>query len=119
MKLMPTSSAIETAIKNADRDAKNYSLIDTLAADGIWMVAHKSGDKSRQYIVSTNLKSCTCIQFTEQGVCKHQHTVDEEIEIREMEQGIEDYDFLLSSSREHNVGFTAEVLADTWAGYGA
>lgn len=119
MKLIPTISAIETAVKNAARDAKNYSLIDTLAADGLWLVAHKSGDKARQYWVDTNKTTCTCTQFAEQGVCKHQRMVDEELEIRAMEEAQEAGEYLLECSREHLVGFAAEVMADTWAGYGA
>ena len=35
---IPTTSAIETAIKNANRDAKNYRLNDLLASDGMWLV---------------------------------------------------------------------------------
>jgi hypothetical protein len=119
MNFLPTTSAIETAVKNASRDAKNYSLIDTLAADGVWMVAHKSGDKARQYIVNTNMNSCTCEAYLRSGVCKHQKMVDDEVEIRFMETMQEDGEYLLECSREHLVGFAAEVMADTWAGLGA
>lgn len=119
MNIVPTTSAIETAIRNANRDAKNYFLNDTLAAEGLWFVSHKSGDKARQYIVSTKLSNCTCTQFAEQGVCKHQKMVDDEVEIRFMETMQEDGEYLLECSKEHLVGFTAEVLADTWANWGA
>lgn len=119
MNIVPTTAAIETAIRNAARDAKNYSLIDTLSAEGFWYVCHKSGDKARQYWVDANKKTCTCTQFAEQAVCKHLRMVDEELEIRAMEQAQEDGEYLLECSREHLVGFTAEVLADTWAGWGA
>jgi hypothetical protein len=119
MNIVPTTSAIETAVKNASRDAKNYSLIDTLAAEGLWYVCHKSGDKTRRYFVDANKKTCQCEAFARTGVCKHQKMVDDEIEIRAMETMQEDGEYLLECSREHLVGFTAEVLADTWAGLGA
>lgn len=85
----PTPSAIETAINNAARDSKNYILNDTLAAEGLWWALHKSGDRSRQYMVDVNRGTCSCVQFAEQGVCKHQRMVDEELEIRAMEAEFE------------------------------
>lgn len=115
----PTIEAIETAIRNANRDRKHYTLIDTLAADGIWLVVHNSGDKARQYIVHLKMNNCTCEQHKRAGICKHRRMVDEEVEIREMEQAQEDGEYLLECSREHLVGFTADVLADTLAGWGA
>ena len=111
--MKPTTSAIETAIKNAARDAKNYSLLDTLSADGLWYVVHQSGDEARRYWVNVNTGTCTCEQFLRAGCCKHGYLVDEEIQIRAMEEAIEANDFMLSCSREHNVGFAAEVMADT------
>ena len=110
--MKPTTSAIETAIKNAARDAKNYSLNDLLAAEGMWLVVHKT-DSNRRYIVDMNEGSCECQQFLRAGVCKHMCLVDEAIEIRAMEEGVEANDFMLSCSREHNVGFAADVMADT------
>jgi hypothetical protein len=118
MNIVPTTSAIETAVKNAARDAKNYSLNDLLASDGMWLVVHKT-DRNRRYIVDTNDRSCECEQFARVGCCKHQHIVDEEIQIRAMETMQEDGEYLLECSREHLVGFAAEVMADTWAGLGA
>ncbi|WP_309709876.1 hypothetical protein [Armatimonas sp.] len=53
--MKPATSA--TAIKNASRDAKNYSLNDLLAADGMWLVVHKT-DSNRKYIVDTNDGTC-------------------------------------------------------------
>ena len=116
--MKPSTSAIETAIKNAARDSKNYNLNDLLAEEGMWLVVHKT-DQNRRYIVDTNEVSCECEQFARVGCCKHQAIVDEEIQIRAMEEGIEANDFMLSCSREHNVGFTAEVLADTAASFGS
>lgn len=118
MKLIPTTSAIETAIKNAARDAKNYNLNDLMASEGWWLVVHKT-EPGRSYIVDVNAGTCECRQFAEQGVCKHQRMVDEELEIRAMEEAQEAGEYLLECSREHLAGFTAEVLADTWAGWGA
>lgn len=112
MKITPTTTAIETAIKNAARDANNYILNDLLASEGWWLVVHKT-DRNRRYVVDVNEGTCECPQFKEQGVCKHQRLVDEEVEIRAMETMQEDGEYLLECSREHLVGFTADVLDDT------
>lgn len=114
----PPPAAIETAFKNAARDAKNYSLIDTLAETaGLWLVAHKSGDKARQYFVDTKRNTCTCEAFKRSGVCKHQRMVDEEIEIRAMEIALEDGADLQECSREHLAGFTEDCLSDTYGAW--
>lgn len=118
MNIVPTTAAIETAVKNAARDAKNYRLNDLNAEVGMWLVVHKT-DETRKYLVDLNDGTCQCRQFAEKGVCKHQKMVDDEIEIRAMETMQEDGEYLLECSREHLVGFSADVLADTWAGLGA
>ena len=115
----PTTEAIETAIKNGRRDATKYHICDFLSDLNLWKVSRKGADRSRSYLVDSELRTCQCEAFRKGGVCKHQYIVDEEIEIRAMEQAQEDGEYLLECSREHLVGFAAEVMADTWAGLGA
>ena len=117
--IIPTPEAIETAIKNGLRDAAKYHICDFLSDLSLWKVSRKDGDRSRSYLVDSELRTCQCEAFRKSGVCKHQYIVDEEIEIRAMEIAQEDGAYLLECSREHLAGFTEECLADTWAGWGA
>jgi hypothetical protein len=116
MNIVPTAAAIETAIKNAARDAKNYRLNDLNAEVGLWLVVHKT-DETRKYLVDLNAGDCQCEQFKRAGVCKHQKMVDDEIEIRAMETMQEDGAFLLECSREHLAGFTEDCLSDTYGAW--
>lgn len=116
-KIIPTPAAVQTAIKNAARDGGNYRLNDLCAHVGLWIVTHKQ-DPKRSYMVDTGDGSCECEQYTRQGICKHLRMVEEEIEVRAMEEGMGAAEFLLECSREHAVGFTAEIHADlagAWA----
>jgi len=112
LSLTPSDEAIATAIKNGIRDGAKYQIDDLLSDLNLWKVARKGGDLTRVYLVDTELRTCQCEAFRKSGVCKHQYIVDEEIQIRQMEEAIEAREFMLETSREHNVGFSDEMLSD-------
>ena len=116
MNIVPTTAAIETAIKNAARDSKNYNLNDLMASEGWWLVVHKT-EPGRSYIVDVNAGTCECEAFRKGRACKHQKMVDDEIEIRAMEIMQEDGADLLECSREHLTGFSEECLSDTYGAW--
>lgn len=75
--IKPTTAAIETAITNSFKMHGNYNVIPFETGD-LFTVQHKRNGK-RCYSVSTieGLERCSCPQFGEVGVCKHQHFVDQ------------------------------------------
>ena len=81
----PTASAIDTAIRNADKmAAQGYTLKQSGIVPEAWFVIKPRSRFS--YMVNTVRETCECEQFQFEGVCKHQKFVDDEIRIREMEE---------------------------------
>ncbi len=94
----PTAAAIETAARNAMRDASKYTL-DHFATD-LWMVQRK-GDPSRTYsvVVDRDGMNCDCPAWQRSGVCKHEKMVADELAIRAeeaAEEAMEEARFLMS-----------------------
>lgn len=98
----PTPSAIDTAIRNADRDAAKYE-VEYFAAN-CWFVTRK-GDLTRMYWVDATERTCDCPAFERSGCCKHQKMVDDVIEIEreaaEFEVRAEAEAFMNYTARDH------------------
>ena len=96
---------------------------------GYFTVAHKAKPASRYSVVlpGANLAfaegKCSCPAWEKSKVCKHVYIAIEENVILAAEQLFEEEmeakEFMLETSREHNIGFSAEVYDDTAASYGA
>jgi hypothetical protein len=135
--------AIFTAANNAQAQKSQYTITaDALTeptpfnGEGQWFTVVSKTDASRRYKVTIPGFSpsypegkCNCQAWEKSakgsrvGVCKHVYLsvefAAEEAMIADLYEREEAREFMLETSREHNVGFTAEVMADTYAGYGA
>jgi hypothetical protein len=88
----PTAAAIATAVRNAAKMiGQGYEVKQSVCIAEIWFVIKPNTNRRFWYTVDTTqgFRSCTCEQFKEEGVCKHQVTVDEEIAIRAREADLE------------------------------
>jgi hypothetical protein len=127
--------AIFTAANNAQAQKSLY----TVSADALtepypfngegWFTVVSKSDASRRYKVTIPGTSqsypegkCSCRAWGKSGVCKHVYMaveVAQDAALETFEEEMEARDFMLECSREHNVGFTAEVMADTYASFGS
>lgn len=99
-----SSSAVETAIRNAARDAAKYE-VEHFAA-GYWFVT-RIGDVSRMYWVDTNEGTCDCPAFERSGCCKHQKMVADVIDLERQEAEYEE--------RYAAMGESADALERYWS----
>lgn len=77
--IKPTAAAIETALVNSFKMHGNYNVIPFETGD-LFTVQHKRNGK-RCYTVSTipGLERCSCPQFAEVNVCKHQAYIEQHL----------------------------------------
>jgi hypothetical protein len=89
----PTAAAIDTAIKNSVKMIGLYHVKESQSIPGMWFCIKNANDKD-WYMVDTRegRKGCTCPQFAEEGACKHQVHVDDELRIRAEEEAAEEAD---------------------------
>lgn len=92
MSRKPSTSAIDTAIKNGERDFSNYDVVSSVTA-GVFFAEHKN-DGNRVYRVDTRTgkKSCDCPQHEREGVCKHAYIVERTVEIEEEAAGRQEWE---------------------------
>lgn len=90
----PTAEATQTAIRNAAK-MEGYTVKQSEAVTENWFVIKESGKE--WYIVNTLRGTCDCPYFRQEGVCKHQEYLREELRIRDMEQAFEDYRDMIAS----------------------
>ena len=123
-----TAHAVFTAERNARTKYDLYDAffsVDGFMADTVYIV-HKE-DETRRYTVRLDEKSrpvsCTCKFASKNSICLHQFVIarkqEESAELETFEEEMDAKDFMLECSREHNIGFSAEVYDDTVASYGA
>jgi len=84
-------SAIETAIRNADRDADKYIVESTWPG---YITVQKIANPSDCYLVSRDAtlfpERCQCEYYKRENVCKHEKLADDFIRIEEIEAEIAD-----------------------------
>ena len=133
--------AIFTAANNAQAQKSLY----TVTADALtepapfngegWFTVVLKSDASRRYKVtipgtfqSYPEGKCSCRAWVKSanggrvGVCKHVYMAVEAAQdaaLETFEEEMEAREFMLEASREHNIGFSAEVYDDTAASFGA
>jgi hypothetical protein len=82
----PTPAAIDRAIRNAARSTRRVE--PSVSHATIWYALNPA-DRADYYTVDTLRGTCDCPAFAREGVCKHQVLVDDEIAVREVEEGME------------------------------
>jgi hypothetical protein len=127
-----TAQAVIAAATRAQAEKSQYQLFtddSPFQADGYVTIQHK-GEPSRRYLVILPGASmahpegkCNCPAWSKaNGVCKHvyialetlkeEEAAAEEVMLEELYEREEAKEFMLETSREHAVGFTAEVYDD-------
>lgn len=132
-----TAQAVIAAATRAELEIRQYVALpddSPMELDGYITIQHKNDETRRYLVILPGVNSaypegkCTCPAWAKaNGVCKHvfigkelaEETAAEEAMIADLYEREEAKDFMLSSSREHNIGFTAEVYADTYASFGS
>ncbi len=126
-----TAHAVFTAERNARTKYAQYNVlfsIDGVLADTVF-IDHKE-DETRRYTVRLDAQfhpvACTCKYAEKNAICLHQFIVarkqeeaSEEAMVADLYEREEAREFMLETSREHAVGFSAEMLADTAASFGS
>ncbi len=129
-----SAQAVIAAATRAQVEATRYQVVADASSD-VWpfneagrFTIFLKADPQRRYRVALPgvlpqhpEGSCTCPAWQKEKVCKHVYIALEEAEIlareAEHEAAEEGRSFMLECSREHAVGFTAEILDDTANGY--
>jgi hypothetical protein len=122
-----SAQAIFTAERNARTKFDLYRVlfsIDGVLADTVF-IERKDDDSRRYRVMLDELArpvSCTCKFAEKNAICLHQFIVARAQEIAAVELAEEDFAqredaalLMRETSREHNVNFAAEILADTAA----
>lgn len=84
-----TASALETAVRNASKmDTQNYTITQDKVVDTFY---HVRKNQATCYFVQTfeGFESCSCPQFKNENICKHQKFVADHIRILQMEADFE------------------------------
>lgn len=88
-----TTAAMETAIRNANRDAVKYEIRPTSASRYFWSVRSKDGHSAYHvtapYPADPNGR-CQCPYFEQHGCCKHTVMVEEEARTWDMADAAEE-----------------------------
>jgi hypothetical protein len=128
-----TAQAVIAAATRAELEIRQYVALpddSPMGLDGYITIQHKTESRRRYLVILPGVNSaypegkCTCPAWAKaNGVCKHvfigKELAAEEAMIADLYEREEAKDFMLNSSREHNIGFTAEVYADTYASFGS
>jgi hypothetical protein len=96
MTINPTTAAIETAVRNAAKmSEQGYTAKQSQGVPETWFAIKPDG--KAWYLVNTLRGTCDCPQFQNEGVCKHQKFIADEISLLEAEQAHEDYRDMLAA----------------------
>lgn len=124
-----TAHAVIAAATRAEQNKPLYSVKPAAFGEKTFTVERK-GEPNRSYTVTlpgvyTTFPegTCSCKGHAKNGVCPHVYMAietaheiaAEDAMIAELYEREEAREFMLETSREHAVGFSAEVLADTAA----
>lgn len=122
-----TAYAVFTAERNARAQKALYTILFAAAGSPLSneVYVQKTGNRDDYYTVMLSLDSkstpltCTCKFFAKNAICKHcylvawaQEAAAEEAMIADLYEREEAREFMLETSREHAVGFSAEVYDD-------
>lgn len=125
-----SAQAVIAAATRAQAEATQYEVISCALVEpypfneeGTFFISRKDSPQRRYQVALPGVYTqhpegwCTCPAWQKNGVCKHVYIASEEAEIlareAEFDAAEEGRSFMLECSREHAVGFTAEILADT------
>ena len=125
-----SAQAVFTAANNAAQRAHLYSITADAQTEpypfngeGEWFTITHKAEPSRRYKVTLPNRSesypegkCNCPAWEKSGVCLHVYICDAHAEeaaaVETFEKEMEAREFMMEASREHNIGFTAEVYDD-------
>ena len=121
-----TSHAVIAAATRAEQNASLYTVKPAAFGGAGTFTVTRKGEPDRSYTVTipgvfTTMPegTCSCKGHAKNGVCPHVYmaveAAAEEVMIADLYEREEAASFMLETSREHNVGFTAEVYDDTAA----
>ena len=82
----PTVTAIDAAIRNAARSDRK--VMPSKSHPTLWFLVNPANARD-YWTVDTINGTCDCPAFAREGVCKHQLLVDDEIAVREAEEGMD------------------------------
>ena len=130
-----TAQAVIAAATRAELEFRQYVALpddSPMELDGYLTIQHKVEPARRYLVILPGANSaypegkCTCPAWAKaNGVCKHvfigkelaEEVAAEEAMVADLYERDEAARFMLESSREHNIGFSAEVCADTAASF--
>jgi hypothetical protein len=122
-----TAQAVIAAATRAELEIRQYVALpddSPMELDGYITIQHKTENHRRYLVILPGVNGaypegkCTCPAWAKaNGVCKHifigkelaEEATAEEAMIADLYEREEARDFMLNSSREHNIGFSAEV----------
>ncbi|MCX6366214.1 MAG: hypothetical protein NTX57_05835 [Armatimonadetes bacterium] len=129
-----TAHAVIAAATRAEQNKAFYAVKPSAFGIAGTFTVERKGEPDRFYtvtlpgvFVTMPEGTCSCKGHEKNGICPHvymaietaEEIAAEEAMIADLYEREEAKDFMLNSSREHNIGFTAEVYADTAASFGS